>query len=209
VLADDRIGPHIDPARIGVTGFSMGGFTAALMVGARADLARFNAFCAGPHRDAICNRQKEFPLDYREAPRVLARPAMAQVASREKTDLRDSRVRAAYLIDPALGEMIDEASLADVHVPVRVLFGIEDAIAPPATNAQRFARGISGASTRPLERVGHYDFLAECGDAGRKVAADYCAEPADAPRARTHQTTVDDALEFFRATLAPATQGSH
>src|SRR5580698_2857828 len=37
VLADPQLAPHIDTARIGVAGFSLGGFTAALEAGARTD----------------------------------------------------------------------------------------------------------------------------------------------------------------------------
>jgi len=64
VLGDPALASHVDRDRVGVAGFSMGGFAAALIVGARADFGNFTAFCQSPRRDAICNKQAEFALDY-------------------------------------------------------------------------------------------------------------------------------------------------
>jgi len=203
VLADAQLGPHLDAARVGVAGFSMGGFTGALMVGARADLTRFRAFCDGPARDAICDPQREFPLDYHEGPGVLAAPALASVAARERADLSDPRMRAAFLIAPALGPALDPASLARVRVPVEVFYGMADPVAPPASNPLLIAHAIPGAQLVGLPGVGHYDFLAECDAAGRKDAPAYCADGVGTARERTHAQAVDEALRFFSAALAP------
>jgi predicted dienelactone hydrolase len=200
-LADSALAPHLDAGRVGAAGFSLGGFTAALLAGARTDFGHFDAFCAGPERDAICDPQKEFPLDFRQAPRVLADPAMAAAVARRDGDLREPRVRAAFLVAPALGEAIAAASLAGVRVPVEIVYGEADLVVPPATNALRLARGIAGAGTLALPGVGHYDFLSECGAFGRQVAADYCAETAAAPRARTHAQVQAAAVAFFDRTL--------
>jgi len=203
VLADPVLGPHLDPARVGVAGFSMGGFTAALMVGGRADAARFRAFCDGPARDAICDPQKEFQLDFHDGPRVLSAPALSAIAARERTDLSDPRVRAAFLIAPAIGPGLDPASLARVGAPVEVVYGTADTVAPPASNALLFAQAIPGAQLVALPGAGHYDFLSECGAAGLKEAADYCTDGAGTARGRTHARVVDEALQFFGAALAP------
>ncbi|MGN6528166.1 MAG: alpha/beta hydrolase family protein [Burkholderiaceae bacterium] len=201
-LADPALAPHLDAGRVGAAGFSLGGFTTALLAGARTDFDHFEAFCSGPQRDAICNPQKEFPLDFlREAPRVLAEPAMAPAMARRGGDLREPRVRAAFLVAPALGEAIAEASLADVHVPMEVVYGEADAIVPPSTNALRIAHGVAAATTLALPGVGHYDFLSECGAFGREAAADYCAETPSAPRARTHAQVEAAAVAFFDRTL--------
>jgi len=202
-LADKTLAPHLDAARVGMAGFSMGGFTGALLAGARTDFAAFDAFCASPARDAICNKQQEFPLDYREAAKTLATPALAAVAAREHADLSDARIRAVFLIDPALGPALDAKSLARVRVPVAVVYGTIDPVAPPASNGQAIARAIPGAQAIALPGVGHYDFLSECGEAGAKAAAAYCTDGPGASRAQTHATTVAAALKFFGETLAP------
>lgn len=202
-LADPLLGPHLDAGRVGVAGFSMGGFTGALLVGARADLGRFIAFCDGPARDAICDPQKEFPLDYHDGPKVLSEPALAPVAARHHADLADPRVRAAFLIDPALGPALDPASLGRVRAPVEVLYGLADPIAPPVSNALLIAHAIPGAQLVALPGVGHYDFLADCGPGGRRDAPAYCTDGPGVDRGRTHAQAIEEALHFFDAALAP------
>src|SRR5206468_9999546 len=110
VLGDPALASHVDRDRVGVAGFSMGGFAAALVVGASADFGNFTAFCQGPQRDAICNKQVEFALDYAQRDTVLDVPAMAEIRAREKADWRDPRIKAAFLIDPALGPALSVAS---------------------------------------------------------------------------------------------------
>jgi predicted dienelactone hydrolase len=202
VLACPDLASHVDAARIGVAGFSLGGFTALLEAGARADFARFLAFCDGPRRDAICDPQLEYPLDFHDQAAVLARPAMAPLAADQDADLRDPRIRAAFLIAPALVEALDRDSLRRIALPVSLVLGDGDPIAPPATNGELAARLIPGARLRVLPRVGHYDFLSECGPAAFKAIASFCADGPGTHRAQTHATTVAAAIAFFDRALA-------
>jgi predicted dienelactone hydrolase len=201
VLADPALASHVDRERVGVAGFSMGGFTAALLVGARADFGNFTAFCRGPQRDAICDKQVEFPLDYSQRDAVLAAPAMAEIRGREKADWRDGRVKAAFLIDPALGPGLGGESLRHVQVPVAVIYGTADAIAPPRSNALLIGGSIPGAALVPLQEVGHYDFLSECSETARRQGLVYCKDGAGTTRRETHQRAAAAAIEFFGAAL--------
>jgi predicted dienelactone hydrolase len=197
VLADPVIGSHVDPSRVGVAGFSLGGWTSALLAGARTDFARFDAFCASKERDSICDPQVEFPLDFTQRDKTLAQPAMRPLAAHETADFRDARIKAALLIAPALGEATAPASLARVAIPVVVVAGSADPVAIPATNAALFANGIPGARLVLLPRVRHYDFLSECGAAGLKVSPVYCTDGEGTRRADTHAATIRIALDFF------------
>src|SRR5205823_9387252 len=47
LLADPQFGPHIDPSRIGVAGFSLGGYTALATVGVRLGHHQGKGYCAG------------------------------------------------------------------------------------------------------------------------------------------------------------------
>ncbi|MFL6698850.1 MAG: alpha/beta hydrolase family protein [Vitreoscilla sp.] len=201
VLGDPVIAPHVDGNSVGVAGFSMGGFTGALIVGARTDFGNFNAFCRSPKRDAICEKQTEFPLDYTQMRQALEGPAMTQIREHEQADLQDRRVKAAFLIDPALGPAISLASLRQVQVPVTVLYGTADAIAPPRSNALLIGGSIAGATLVPLPNVGHYDFLSECSDAARQGGLVYCADGAGRTRHETHERTSAAAIEFFDLAL--------
>jgi predicted dienelactone hydrolase len=202
VLSRPDLAAHIDPDRIGVAGFSLGGFTALLEAGARTDFPAFLAFCDGPHRDAICNQQVEYPLDYHLQGGVLSRPDMRAIAADETADFRDPRIKAAFLIAPALVEGLDPASLGRIGIPASIVQGDADPVAPPATNGVLAAHLIPGATLKLLPGVGHYDFLSECGPTAFKTIASYCVDGPGASRAQTHQTTAAAAVAFFDRVLA-------
>jgi predicted dienelactone hydrolase len=199
VLADPVIAPHIDARRIGVAGFSLGGFTGALMAGARPDPDRFLAFCRSAQRDASCERQVEFPVDFEEQAAVLGQPLMRPLAQRAKGEFRDRRVKAAFLIAPALVQGLDPASLKAITIPVEVVAGEADAVAPFATNAKAIADLVPEAVLTPLPGVGHYDFLSLCGPAGAKLP--YCVDGPGANRGVTHAAALAQATAFFAAAL--------
>ena len=201
VLSDTAIAPHVDVHRIGVGGFSMGGWTAVLLAGGTTDFERLDAFCASKERDSICGPQLEFPLDFSVRNETLSLPAMHPIAAREKHEFRDPRIRAAFLIDPAIAEALDDASLRRIRVPMEIVAGTADPIAVPATNGELIAKAVPHAKLILLPRVAHYDFLSECGPAGLKIAPGYCADGVRTARARTHAVTENAAIRFFDATL--------
>jgi predicted dienelactone hydrolase len=77
-------------------------------------------------------------------------------------DYADERVLAAFLICPAVAELLAEESLAAIERPVAVRWAGADDIAPPPKNAEVYARLISSAEGRSVgAEVGHYAFLAD------------------------------------------------
>ena len=202
VLADPQLAPHIDAARIGAAGFSLGGFTTALLVGARTDFPHLTLFCNSPRRDAICNPQLEFPTDLSQQPAILARSDMRDIVARRESDFRDPRIKAAFLIAPALGQALNQASLPHISVPVEIMLGDADPVAPPKTNGEFLARMIPGTRLKLLPGVGHYDFLSDCGPASATAAHSYCTDGAGTNRTATHANTVAEAIAFFDATIA-------
>lgn len=208
VLADPAIAPHIDAARIGVAGFALGGWTAALIAGARADFAHLDRFCASPQRDSACKPQRVFAPDVAKRANVLKTAAMRPLAAHARASFRDTRVDAAFLIAPALGQAIDPASLAAITIPVFVLAGSADPVAVPRTNAEVFADDIPGARLTMLPDVRHYDFLSECGSAGAGAARVRCKNGVGTFRSKTHATTIAAVTRFFDAALNPASEAA-
>ena len=196
MLADPKLAAHVDTNRIGVSGFSLGGFTSLLEVGARSDFAQLRAFCTGPDRDAICNQQLEYPHPM-QTEQTAAEPAMAPLIAREHDDLHDPRVKAAFLIAPAAIQGLDFDSLRRIKAPVAIALGDADPIAPPKTNGEFAAKLVPGATIDLLPNVGHYDFLSECGAAGHTYAKPYCTDAPGVSRAETHERVGHDAIKFF------------
>jgi predicted dienelactone hydrolase len=201
VLADPELASHIDAHRIGVTGFSLGGFTSLVEIGGRPDFDQFRAFCASAERDAICDPQIEYPVDIRKQPSVLAEPGMAAIVADQKADLSDPRVKAAFVIAPAVIQGIDFGSLRRLRKPVAIALGDADTVAPAKTNGELAAALIPGATIDVLPGVRHYDFLSLCGPGASVLPAAYCAESPGVSRAATHDRVIHEAIAFFDRTL--------
>ncbi|HWF75705.1 MAG TPA: alpha/beta hydrolase [Caulobacteraceae bacterium] len=201
VLADPALAAHIDKDRIGVAGFSLGGFTSLLELGARPDFDQFLAFCNGPKRDAICDPQIEYPVDMRKQAGVLAEPGMATVDADRKADLADPRVKAAFTIAPAVIQAIDFDSLRKIKKPVAIALGDSDTVAPPATNGELAAKLVPGATIDVLPGVGHYTFLPDCGPGSAVLPAAYCSERPGVSRDAAHDRVTGEAIAFFDKTL--------
>ena len=71
VLADPQFGTHIDPSRIGVAGFSLGGYTALATVGARLAYQQWKSFCASQPLEPNCNLPPEASFSMANVQRLL------------------------------------------------------------------------------------------------------------------------------------------
>ena len=87
-----------------------------------------------------------------------------------------------------------------MRVPVAIILGDADTVAPPSTNGLVAAKLISGAELRQLPGVGHYDFLSVCTEAGR-AAVPLCRIGVD--QSETHRAAIEAAEAFFTRKLAP------
>ena len=129
-LADAAIGPHVDRDRIGAIGFSLGGYTALLLAGARTDPSLFQRFCASAAAEG-CADPPEFPSLSSQWAQLLSGSADVQKRVQEAGgSYRDERIRAAFAIAPALGPALITDSLTRVDVPVEIVAGQDDDIVP-------------------------------------------------------------------------------
>jgi predicted dienelactone hydrolase len=195
--ADPTVGPHIDDDRVGVAGMSAGGFTALVAAGARVDMDRFVALCRA-HPTGDCKPQKELPLTLADFDRTLAAPELAGTVAHARDDHRIPQVRAAFAMAPAIVRGLPSDGLRHIRVPVAIILGDADPVAPPATNGLVAARLIPHAELKVLPGVGHYDWLATCTPEG-VAALDICADKV--PQDATHAAAIDMALAFFARTL--------
>lgn len=199
VLADPELGPRIDPHRVGALGFSIGGYTVLELAGARTDFERFLAFCRGPGADATCH-----PPEMSQTPGVdqaAAAPEAAASIARSGDSYRDPRVRAVFAIAPAVGEAFDAKGLAGISVPVSIVAGSEDQIAPVATNGGRVSGLRPDFDFALIPGAGHYTFLSPCAPALARSVRMLCVERPGVDRNAAHEAAVLRALAFFRRTL--------
>lgn len=163
---------------VGVAGFSMGGYTAAALAGARVDPGILWAVFTG-----------EVPLpEIPEFPGVLEalRAKYPQEAARRMLDgaggdVCDPRIRAVFQVAPGVGSLVTRESLEAVRVPFAIRWGGADTITPYEADTRPYLEHVPTASGRSIgPAVRHDDFFAP--------------EPAD-PTARVRAG--EDAAAFF------------
>jgi predicted dienelactone hydrolase len=187
VLGDPTVGPLVDKARIGMAGFSAGGYTALLVAGAVPDFSLREAY------------RKAVPND------PLRRRFDATAKQRRKPDLgfiADPRVKALFLMAPAVGYLFDRAGLAKVAIPVRLYRPSEDEILTHPWNAERIAQMLPNPPEyEVVNGAGHYVFLAPCPAMLAAQLREICEDPPGIDRAAFHARLNADMVDFFRRTL--------
>jgi len=106
LLAHATVGQLIDQARIGMAGHSAGGYTALLVAGAVPNFSLMEEYRRAVAYDPLRARADAAARGGRR------KPNLALVA--------DARVKAIFLMAPALGYVFDRDGLSKVAVPVRL-----------------------------------------------------------------------------------------
>ena len=122
---------------------------------------------------------------------------------------RDPRIRAVFAIAPAVGQAFTPESLQKITIPVAIVVGRADHIAPVANNAQFFATNIRNAKLTILPgHVGHYTFLDVGTEAGKKQLPQLFVDNPGIDREAVHNQVGQMAAEFFDKELVPAQKKS-
>lgn len=198
LLADPRWKALVDPDRIGVAGFSAGGYTSLMVVGAQPRFDLFVAYCERhPDDRDTCDVVKRLGMD----------AAKGQIAALQKDRSRwgntaDPRVKAAFAMAPQ-SISFDKAGAASIDRPVFLYYGENDHVLLPSENALHIAPLIPTlAGTRMVPKADHWVFLAPCSAELAKDAGEICRDPEGVDRAEVHEQVNADAVAFFRKTLA-------
>ncbi|MDR3445319.1 MULTISPECIES: hypothetical protein [unclassified Dyella] len=203
LLADPRWKTLIDPARIGVAGFSAGGYTSLMVVGAKPDFTRFVDFCARyPKDDNVCGKLAEFQTEATKSGLTL-RQLMQQRQSQLNRygDTADPRVKAAFVMAP-LSLIFDTHSFDTVSAPIYLYYGQNDHVLRPEANARHIQPLIHTlAGVKEVPKADHWVFLTPCAPVLTKEINELCIDPPGVDRVKVHEQINDDALTFFRKTL--------
>ena len=181
---------HIAPSRIGIFGFSSGGLTALVSIGAQPDLKKVFSHCAAHPKQFACTLVAAHGEQARHA------------ASTATAGLHDTRFRAAVIAAPALGFTFDAAALRSVTIPVQLWRAEEDEILPHPWYAEQVHLGLAREHDyRVVPGAGHFDFLAPCTAQLAAIAPAICTSQAGFDRSVFHRKFNADLLAWFNKTL--------
>lgn len=170
--------------KVGVFGFSSGGFTALVAIGGEPDMGLIAPHC------------QDHPGWYDCA--LLRRTPGAEPP--KGPWVHDRRIRAAVIAAPALGFTFAPAGLANVKVPVQLWRAEKDSVLPHPFYAEAVRGLLPGKPDyRVVPGADHYDFLAPCGPGMIKAAPQVCRGAID--RAAFHAGFNADVVAFFKKTL--------
>lgn len=183
-LSDAAVAPHVDPARIGVAGFSAGGYTSLLLVGAKPDFGRLAGYCKRhPKDEDFCS--------HGEVKKTLSSPRPTA----------DPRVRAAFVMAP-MGVFFGPDAFDGVKAPVFLYWATADKVLLPDENAQPIEHGLRTlVASKPVKDAGHFVFLSPCPPDLAAGSPDLCRDPPGVDRAALHEQLTQDAQAFFDAKL--------
>jgi predicted dienelactone hydrolase len=197
MLADAEFGTKIDQDRIGAAGFSLGGYTVLELAGAQTDVHEMLALCKDNADAGVCHvpemRGMGTPEEILHKVRKTSGLSLAQSG-----DLfSDDRIGAVFAIAPALAFTMTEDSLRPLRMPLEMVVGDNDNLAPVKDNAQYVRDEVRGSKLTVLPHVGHYTFLDTCTPDGKKAEERYCEDSREVDRDAVHARVAGMAVGFF------------
>ena len=184
MVGESPFAAGIDRQRIGFFGFSRGGYTGLVLIGANPDWARAAAICQGSSVGLCAQaKRKEYP----------AQPLV-----------HDARIKVAVLADP-LAIFFTADSLATIQVPVQ-LWASErggDGVLPhDVASVDKYLRVEH--EYRVVPNAGHFAFLTPCPPELATQLPEICNDAPGYDRAAFHRQFDAEVLGFLRAHLAKA-----
>lgn len=113
---DPKLQGRLDWQRVGIIGQSLGGYTALAVAGAPINVSRLQTDCQAPE-EILWN------------PSLLLQCRALAVAE-SALQFRDPRIQGAIALNPITSSVFGEASLSQIQIPLMVLAGGADTVAP-------------------------------------------------------------------------------
>jgi predicted dienelactone hydrolase len=191
-LADPRFAAQADPARIGMIGFSAGGYTTLVLAGARPDAARGIAYCRD-HGDDRGSCGNGVGGEREESPERAKELAAWQPP-------QETRLKAIVLMDP-LAFVFDAKALSAVRVPTLLIRPASDDFLRAPANAAAVAARLPQPPQQITVPGSHFVFLDPCpAEMAARVPA-LCQDAPGVDRAAIHRQIEGEISDFLHRSL--------
>lgn len=190
ILTDTSLFNYVDTGKIGVAGYSFGGYTALALAGADIDCSTLKKNAKTPQG------KKEFNI-----PELgdLTKIIDTLTCNKTETTFKDKRIKAVVALAPGLGlgfETMEQAK--NVNLPVLIFAAANDKVAPINTNAVMYHKLIPSSKYILLpEKTSHYVFLNEGSETLKKEAKQLFTDDKTISRNEIHHVIELDVINFF------------
>ncbi len=198
----------IDPGKIGVLGFSLGGSTGLELIGARADLPTYADYCDQNTQMMDC-QWFAGGFGFVDGKRV-ASPVVHlrdfDKAHFEQSNF-DPRIASAVLVDPGLATSFQADSLRAIRVPTTIINLGSPGGVPVAVYSYKLSAEIPGAHYHQIPGANHFSFLPVCKPGAQDLLSELgdvdpiCDGKGLRDRAEVHLDAANLIIEAFEATL--------
>jgi predicted dienelactone hydrolase len=181
---------NLNPRRVGVFGFSLGGFTSLVLIGGTPETARMAQLCDSkpdaPECAFIKNAHGDQLSPSTEVPHWV----------------HDDRIKAAVIAAPAAGYLFGPGDLHEVSVPIQLWRVENDRQAPDAWNGAVVRDNLKvPPDSHLIQGADHFVFLAPCSEGLAAAAPQICQDPAGFDRAAFHRAFNQSVADFFTTRL--------
>jgi predicted dienelactone hydrolase len=181
---------YLDQRRVGMFGFSLGGFTTLVEIGGTPELGRMALLCS-THPDAPeCAFVKSMHGD------------MLDFGSVKPVWVHDTRIKAAVIAAPAVSFLFGPGDLRQVNIPIQLWRAEDDTQAPDPWNSAVVRKELPRhVDEHVVPGQDHYIFLAPCSAALASAVPQICHDNPRFDRAAFHQSFNRSVVVFFTKEL--------
>lgn len=199
---DEEIAPFLDAERVGVAGFSIGGYSALASSGAHFKAADWHPRCETQPNNPVCRLPPEAGFTEADIRNLASSDAtFKQALARDEHPVSDPRIRAVYAIAPAFVSLMTKDEFASLDVPTRVVLAQDDQQILASETLSALRMGVPNAAAITIPDAGHYAFLATCTFRGKIFLGALCRDSRKIDRDQLHARIGADAATFFGVSL--------
>ena len=187
----------IDSAKIGMVGFSLGGYTAIGLAGGVLNYNKLKNFSTTEEGE------NEFILPELGDVSKLITPEIIELGNQEYKNLKDNRISAFVAMAPAIGQGFSSKSqFESVDKTILIIGAQNDERTPIKTNAKHYNNLIDSSKYAELEgKVGHYIFMNEARNGLKRSAPIIFKDDKSVDRKEIHEQVSKTIVEFFNNEL--------
>ncbi len=193
VIHHSNFKPNIDTNKIGMVGFSLGGYTAIALAGGSINYSLLKKF------SQTQEGKKEFNLPELGDVSELMTSDIIDKGNSDYKNLKDDRISTFIALAPALGQGFNnENQFKKVKNSILIIGAKNDDRAPIETNAKHYHNLIKSSKYIELEgNIGHYIFMNEAKNGLQRAAPQIFKDKGNTNRNSIHKDISTIVIEYF------------